>query len=992
LAQAAGDRPAQPAQTIFSMGQPPRWQPYVSGFAADGGAATPSLGIAAGVYRPILNPVTGLLGVSLEGVAEHSSGHSAGDARVFAKMPSLGFSAGADWQVTSGKIDPIVSFEMAGRRAGLIGHGSQLRIDWLPSRERFALGLQIPLKQPFAGRTRARTTSVSLDDGRTRTDATHSPAMSALRENSERAILAVANAATAIRAYTNLYSDENERALTAASSSTRNAGGFDEVTRTYRQELAAAFAFAASESTVESSEEQTDLGARIAARARGGALTHVILPYDALFGQVKASATCLGALVGDAHEDFSRWLRDSSDISNSAQARVAAVHARWLGILDDECGRLSRQWKDTRLVWLPLQFALAPEEYDEQEKIDALIARAVGHRFTNQNALAYLRTSDLPLEIARSILAARRYHVLWTHDFTGRRPSGALDEISYTMVADAYLPALTAAVTRYDSTGTLPQYVILLDAFYYHARDGALWMNILENPLGAAVTLKAGEDAQATHLRQRLTDLRAAVEHSRRLTREAELNGGDAWLQRVVRVQVNVTLPSDFSFRSGHLVPPFPFTPDNIVRDHRKMVLYDYDETDPYDGEFLVTGIGVGEHYASATWEDRGYRVRGPAALEARAALRRLLQANGFRADQIPIPLRSADTSGTARTGRTVDHGYVGRAVQVHNEVGFGAKDASVARAMLYNLAPSGSVIVAPDPLWVSPTWAAMLAGAAARGCQVMIIAPALANAPSPEPPIIVLEHDVLERLLAIRHTFDRQFAAAGGALRIGVYASNTPVTDVSARLAEVHSGLSRSPWIQQLIPFDAQTLDTLDRALAGAARTDRAATAIATDDAPRAPQLHQKTIMVARRSAIAELVRQPGWAELLARTMREQARETARLVDAIKLPAPTVDTAAVREADAPLEAYERGVSPAERKQVGFYFAVGTQNHDPRGIMLDGESTVIVSGIQASAGLVDLFYLMARTTWIETGDELDRLVPRPRGLIARVARLIRFAM
>ena len=64
--------------------------------------------------------------------------------------------------------------------------------------------------------------------------------------------------------------------------------------------------------------------------------------------------------------------------------------------------------------------------------------------------------TDLPLEIARSIYAARDYHVLWTHDFTGRRESGAIDNVGYSMVADAYLPALTAAVKRYDNAGVLP--------------------------------------------------------------------------------------------------------------------------------------------------------------------------------------------------------------------------------------------------------------------------------------------------------------------------------------------------------------------------------------------------------------------------------------------------------------------------------------------------------------------------------------------------------
>src|SRR5439155_7053900 len=94
---------------------------------------------------------------------------------------------------------------------------------------------------------------------------------------------------------------------------------------------------------------------------------------------------------------------------------------------------------------------------------------------------------------------------------------------------------------------------------------------------------------------------------------------------------------------------------------------------------------------------------------------------------------------------------FVGRALQVHNEVGFGAKKSSVARAMLYNLAQPGAVIIVPDQLWMSETWAGMLAGAAARGARVEIIAPALANAPIPDAPAMARAHDVLPRLPALR-------------------------------------------------------------------------------------------------------------------------------------------------------------------------------------------------------------------------------------------------
>ena len=53
-----------------------------------------------------------------------------------------------------------------------------------------------------------------------------------------------------------------------------------------------------------------------------------------------------------------------------------------------------------------------------------------------------------------------------------------------------------------------------------------------------------------------------------------------------------------------------------------KLVLYDVNEADPYRGAVFVMGIGIGEMYSSAGWEDRGFRLSGPATLEARAALR----------------------------------------------------------------------------------------------------------------------------------------------------------------------------------------------------------------------------------------------------------------------------------------------------------------------------------------------------------------------------------
>jgi hypothetical protein len=193
------------------------------------------------------------------------------------------------------------------------------------------------------------------------------------------------------------------------------------------------------------------------------------------------------------------------------------------------------------------------------------------------------------------------------------------------------------------------------------------------------------------------------------------------------------------------------------------------------------------------------------------------------------------------------------------------------------------------------------------------------------------------------------------------------------------------------VIPFDSATLAALDRAEARAATDGRDATALARDVAPRPPQLHQKTQLIARPGAIAALVRQPGWEAGLARAMQTQSQQTTRFAEQLAYTTPDLETDATRRTDMLLRGYEQAIPEAERKQVSFYFALGTQNQDPRGMMLDGEATLLVSGFYAAAGLVDLYDVMARSTWIETSSELDALLPPRSGLMQWLSRRIRVA-
>jgi hypothetical protein len=248
--------------------------------------------------------------------------------------------------------------------------------------------------------------------------------------------------------------------------------------------------------------------------------------------------------------------------------------------------------------------------------------------------------------------------------------------------------------------------------------------------------------------------------------------------------------------------------------------------------------------------------------------------------------------------------------------VGFGNKKSSVARAMLYNLAQPGAVIIAPDQLWMSETWAGMLAGAAARGARVAIIAPALANAPVPDAPAMARAHDVLTRLLALRDSLTPALRESGGDLRIGLFAAHASADDVAGRLREVREGLARYPWIRDVIPFDDKTLAVLGRVERETASDGRDATALAKDEKPHPPQPHRKTQIIARPTAIAALLRQPGWDEILADAMRVQSRQTANFAQRLGGGQAGVDTVATRRADQIMRGYEASIPEAERRRI----------------------------------------------------------------------------
>lgn len=968
---------------VFSMGQPRALHPYaaLSG-VLDGGQGGGNLTL--GVFKPLLNPIIGV-GVAAEGSLGYADGIEA-SVRALASLRSLAFQVGGEYSLTDTRADLVLSFLPQIRRGGPFHQGGSLRVDWLPTRgASFRVGLTMPLGSRWAGEGRPYRESVALPRAPRR--ATPAPTFASDVTGTLR--IAVRNAFW-MSAFTNAFEDnsggDETRALAAFRGNIRawrdslgdDASGFPTFPNAdaeYHRAMAQAF---------DQATGRADLAAGLAAAARQALLEDVLMPYDRLLGRPKQYDSLRGFMPA-AHARFGA-VAAASGLDTAAQGRAHDVLQGFLDIAEANRAWILDHWEgDERLVWLPLQLALLPEEHDEQAELDDLVASAAGRPFSSGNWVLPVNNVRFYRDLVTSLHTARDYHVLWVHDFAGHDAIGQPDSVAYTVATEGYIDALAEAVARYDSTGAIPTFMINLDEKSYAGTGARVWMDLLEDPMGHRVRLPARHAAMSAGIEAAQERLRAAVAGSARLQADAARHG-PRWLDNQVQVHVNITFPSDFSFRSSELVAWFPtwlqLLPDELMRDHRKVAFYDLTERDPRRGMALLAGTGVGEQYASPTWEDRGVATGGPAALGLKDAARALLLAQGVHPDEIPLPLRALSfPADYAEQVAALDaEGADALAVNVHNGVGFSPKQASAAQAVLYTLMPAGCVIYVPDSLWLSAFWAGQLTGAAFRGCAVRVIAPALANAPSASDPVMARSRSIVSRLLAMQTELQDVFNASGGDMRVGIYTRESAINDLPALLRESTEGYAATPWLRDEVPLPPDVLrllaDLPDDLDAGGFEVEN----IVDDVVDRSPNLHRKTQLFAMRPVLTQIAR-----DLDAVTVRD-----ALVAEAIGVARPDSVSLADRVGAAYPMISRVGLLPeALQRQAVFFAAVGSMNKDDRSLMLDGETLSVVAGKWSMAQFPDFVLLLGRTTWVTEQAEIDRLIPPYGAFPTRLGRLLR---
>ncbi|MGB5673544.1 MAG: hypothetical protein WBO43_03270 [Gemmatimonadota bacterium] len=1005
----AGAQDVSPDQggTITSLGQPSSLKPY--GGISGGGyyenqASDFTAYLSAGIRKDLLSPVMAVAAVQLEGYGGVRGSEADGGLRALFAIPFIRLGFGVDWSFKDGSLPFLMRLSIPFRRGGVITRGGQLTVDWLPARSSFNVGFNFPLGQKWAGKTRPGPMSypVSPDRPALKTVEYAQPAL-------EPALTNMRETAYWVNRLTVPYFDQTGRRRDQAvaaftediqgmqarlASSDPLFGGSHTATAellAYHAEVARAFSIALSGEDMPFGMA-TAGGEAVAEMARAILLEEVLFPYDRLLGVHKKKDTT-DDLAFIAMEVLTAWAEEDPVVPAD---RIRAVQYVFQAVLDGvEAARAQSKewWGDDRLVWIPLQYGLLPEDHDTQSELDAIIERATGHDFSGANKASYAMGLQFQWELSRGIQRAEDYHVLWIHDYTGLNAQGEPDLISFYMTRN-YLRTLVSRVREYDETGHIPTYFIFIDQHYYELKKARMWMDLLERPLEEQLAVPEGMEFLADSLAMVQADLRAAVEGSERLQADAARYGED-WLNNRIKVQVNVTNPADLSYWANSYFPLAGW-PDNAIRDHRKISFYDITEEDPYRGSATFSGMGVGEHYVGPNWEDRALVLSGPAALEVKTQARELLVSQGFDEDQIPEPLRpkpfGANYERQLEEYAAATEGGA-RAMQLHNGTGYLMKPINVAKAILYTLMPPDAVIIDPDSLFHNPLWASMLLGSSLRGVRVIIIHPSQANAPGQAFMTLSRASEMFERMIIAEGVLSTELDAAGGLYKAGLYDMAVDVGDLPARTQAVADGLRTTPWLHELLPAGPELMSVFDDAdQIFAEATGGASVEYLADELQgvRRPKLHLKTNFFMNGETLDILLQSPVFASFahdfvfqqsLNKVYRDEYRDVREMN--LALAEPFLEMLRELREEAGPEAVQRSMA---------YFMVGSSNQDYRSMMMDGEVSILLAHRSSMNGFFDSIGIAAVATYLESVEELNEHLPYITGMKWKISRWIKVSL
>jgi len=907
-------------------------------------------------------PQMGGVNVTVETGLQVGKNTIGGTATLYATL--FGLQNGVEYDTRRNKFLYRLAVDIVAKRGGLSGFGNRLRLEYVPGTKTVHVGLTINSPWKRYRHNRPRLSYVRL----TRNKSSHKPVIPEsqfLREllgQIQQSLKRIDELLTPRLVYDidshRQVKKFNRNVEVLQELTSGNGNGFLAEDSIYHKTLRDVFTF------ISEGDEKT--GNKLAELSEIAILEDLVVPFNRLFGQRKRPFDLCQFKTAAMKRFESSISNIFSEQNTDKQDAAMMIFEHTITAIQKVAERHNDRWDEARLVWLPLNYGLQPEQYDSQEEVEQIVGLVTGRTISNANSIQYLHNDRYYHELENMVRETEYYHVLHIHDVCGKR-IGITDEISWRFAINGYIESFINAIEEIDSgeRKLLPQFMIFLDQFYYEKNKSKTVISFLEK-LYEPGKLKIDDDSLKDQVKQAHYRLRKAIENSSTFSTKP-----DSTLKKLFRVHINITNTFD----------PV-YSEDAIARDHRKLTFRDVFEDDPAMGVAIFTGMGVGSLYVGSCWDDRSLMVRGSELVHLKDETRLLFLSQGYDPDEIPYYLqpRQFPTDYKQRCEKLRNSGWTTSLMHLMNFTGYGSKQATIIKAVMYNLALPGSVLVIPDSIWASDYWASMLFAASLRGCHVYAIAPDRAHAPSSAGITLETIRKTLKSLLKLSNEFAEEIDKSGGTLKIGFYRRNSDVFDIKLRLEEFLTGIQNDSTYADLNLIQPSFIESIEEELRKPEMSEIQISHLISSQSDCYPKLHFKMQYFMNKSALSVLGKEE-WADIIHSYFDIRRKE----VTSSSVVRPGLTPNIVK----PLLVHLDGDEYYKPKDPIFTMLIGSHNQDRRSMILDGEAIVMISGYESLIGFIDFALLMGSTDWINDFETIDKEFPRQAGIIRAVIRLIK---
>jgi hypothetical protein len=246
---------------------------------------------------------------------------------------------------------------------------------------------------------------------------------------------------------------------------------------------------------------------------------------------------------------------------------------------------------------------------------------------------------------------------------------------------------------------------------------------------------------------------------------------------------------------------------------------------------------------------------------------------------------------------------------------------------------------------------------------------------------------EIWSRFIEARTILGPEIADRGGRLRVGLYTRKSGVDDIEAQLEEMHQTFERYPFLKEDFPFSEDFYASVDRGaeLLASIGYKPADDRLPEDARARSPKMHRKTQLFVTGKALAAIVRDTRTQDVIKNQMRFMAKQGI-VFEPEELAQAGIDLRAIFR---PYLDVIRDLPDPVREHAILYMTVGSLNKDARGMMTDGEVLQVTAGGWAMWAVADMWMLSGSTTWIDSQEELDKLLPPYTQLQRRIGRWVR---